>query len=460
MALEELGRYRIVERLGDNALGEVYLGMDPLLKRPVTIQTARVDRAALAGDEERLLAELKAVERLSHPGIATVYDSGLAGDLAYIATERPEGRDLRELIAKDKPIPAELAVELVASVADGLAYAHRRNVLHQNVAPGQITVLPNGGVKLSGFGLAALQQVVKRSEPLLGATEYLAPEQFSGKRSDARTDLFSLAVVFYQLITGRLPFGGGNPAEVMYRVMRKPARWPSRVARPEHRGYYVILAQALAKQPDDRYQNIGEFAADLRRASELADRKARQWPTGGLASRRSDSGHKAGDDAERIGTGRRMLRPLLYSMAAGIVLAAGLYLAKPGLLQNVPAPQAAVASAVPKAPVQAVATPSAGSTMPTPADPVTPVIDIAPEKPAEASPVPTAPPKPATIVLSVAPWGEVFVDGESKGVSPPLTRLELPAGKTRIEIRNDGAHPLVKELQLQEGKTVRMKHKF
>ncbi len=478
MLPEKLGRYQIIAATGDNTLGATYLGNDPLLKRKAVLQTVRVDPAVAdrSGAPDHFLKDIKAVERLSHVNIATVYDCGQEGDLAYIATEFLDGRDLRELIVRGQPVPAELAVDIVAGIADGLAYAHRHGVIHQNVTPANITVLANGGVKLSGFGIAALQTGSPQADAALrGATAYLAPEQFSGKPADARTDIFSLAVILYQLLTGKPPFDGDNAAEVMYRIVRKPARWPSRVARLEHRGFDFILARALAKLPDDRYPSAIEFAADLRRARELAERAPLPWPTGGLSQRKSSGGGQSGTsrDDEVNGTLASLpaSRRLAYAVA-GVALAAGVAFVGWNATRPVPVP-ALVAPAAPAAPsaaqlAQAPALPTpvvapaiASTAQQTPSAPPPEIAPVPTVVAAAASDVaPPAPAKPATVTLSVAPWGEVFVNNQSRGISPPLTRLELPPGRVRVEIRNSGAPALVKELNLEAGKTVRLKHKF
>ena len=477
---ERLGRYQIIAATGDNTLGATYLGNDPLLKRKVVLQTVRVDPTVADRSDapDQFLKDIKVVERLSHVNIATVYDCGREGNLAYIATEFLEGRDLRELIVRDQPVPAELAVDIVAGVADGLAYAHRHGVIHQNVAPAHITVLANGGVKLAGFGIAALQTGSQQADAALqGTTAYLAPEQFSGKRADARTDIFSLAVILYQLLTGKPPFDGDNAAEVMYRIVRKPARWPSRATRLEHRGFDFILARALAKLPDDRYPSAIEFAADLRRARELAERTPLPWPTGGLAQRKSSgSGHPgASRDEDVNGTLASLTssRRLAYAVV-GVALAAGLafigwnatrpapvpVLVAPAAPTSPPATQSAQAPA-PSLPTPVVAPVIDGTLRPAPSAPLQTVAPATTTVAAAASDAtPPAPVKPATVTLSIAPWGEVFVNNQSRGISPPLTRLELPPGPVRIEIRNTGAPTLVKELNLDAGKTVRLKHKF
>ena len=488
MVPEIIGRYRVLDQLEENSLGALYLGVDPILGRKVTIQTVRLDLPSLAEEEfaERFNKELTAAQRLSHANIATVYDSGRDGSLAYLATELLEGRDLRQLIVKDKPVPAELVVELVSGVADALAYAHRHGVIHKGVSPENIAVLANGKVKLSGFGLAALKSGMPPTSPMLGTPAYMAPEQFSGKVVDARTDVFSLGIVLYQLLTGRAPFAADTAAEVMYRIVRKPAREPSRVVHLGHRGFDVILAKALAKSPENRYQTANEFAADLRRARDLAAEKPLPWPAGGLVPRKSRS--RSADGRAAHGGLESSRRWLPYAAAAGLLLAGiGFYSFVPSrtpqaqqAMQVAEKPPAQVAqAAISEPPVEPSGVPQTQAK----SEPASSPAPLAPASPEPAVPPPAAAalesPKVdnaimpqaqtaatlsevqlATITLAVAPWGEVFVDNKRKGISPPLIRLQLPPGKVRIEIRNSGAPSFTKELTLGEGKTVHIKHKF
>ena len=465
---ENIGRYRISDLLEETPLGACYLGVDPILGRKALIETVRLDLPAFSeGDfSEKYDKELAAAQRLSHPHIATVFDSGRDGSLAYLASEYLEGRDLRQLIVKDKPLPVELASEVAASIADALAYAHRHGVLHKGVAPENIVVLANGKVKLTGFGLAALKAAMPPTSPLAGTPAYMAPEQFSGKPIDARTDIFSLAVVLYQLLTGKAPFEADTPAEVMYRIVRKPARTPSRLAPLGHRGFDVILAKALAKAPENRYQTASELAADLRQAEQLARRTPLAWPQGGLSPRKQRGSSGARDSAMLIRPNVRMLRrwlPVALALVLAVLLVGYYAVSHRAPQSTVVAPETAVPPAVATEepaisakPVPPPADPASGTAIPA----ATVVAEPAPSPSAETPAAETVAASPAIVTLAIAPWGEVFVDGKSRGVSPPLMRLELPAGKVRVEVRNSGAPSLVKELTLNGGETVRIKHKF
>ncbi len=461
MVPETIGRYRITDKIGEGAMGVVYRGFDPLLERTVAIKTIRLDfnPDERADFDQRFLQEAKSAGRLNHPNIVTVYDAGESGDIAYIAMEYLEGKDLRQLMVKDKPIPADLAVDIVGGIADGLGYAHRHGVVHRDVKPANIMVLQNGAVKLADFGIAHLQGGGKtQTSSPIGTPAYMAPEQFAGTPVDGRADIFSLGVILYQLLTGRVPFDADTVAGVIYRVVRKPARVPSTIVHLEHPGFDYILAKALAKAPEDRYQTANEFALDLRRVHKLDDTVAPVWPTGGLAlrkSRRHAGGTRAVEPNDVQPAWRRW-----WPAAAGVALAgtlAAAYLLGGKEERHAPPPAPAVAAAPPAAtgketPNESVRVDTVATHQAAPPG----LRQDQPERPTADA----APAKAAAVALAIAPWGEVLVDGERKGVSPPLTRLQLAPGAHRIEIRNAGAAPVVREVTLAAGETLRLKHKF
>ena len=264
---EKFGRYQVLKELGRGAMGIVYLAQDTELARRVAIKMI-----SLAGNEQernaheaRFRQEARAAGGVSHPSIITIYDFGREGDIAFIAMELVEGRELRELIHEGSVTPSQ-AIEFAALVAEGLAYAHERGVIHRDIKPGNIMVLGDGRVKVMDFGIARLQEPTVKTQTgvMMGSPQYMSPEQISGNAVDARADIFSLGVVLYEMITGLKPFDAADLSQVLFWVVNMPAKPPSerRPGLPAVVDY--IVARALKKKPEDRYANAAEFAADLR----------------------------------------------------------------------------------------------------------------------------------------------------------------------------------------------------
>lgn len=477
MSIEQLGRYRIDGKLGEGAMGVVYRAFDPLLERIVAIKTIRFDLGDQEDFERRFFREAKSAARLNHPAIVTVFDAGKVDDMAYIAMEFLEGRDLRQLLRSEpeggQRLPYDRIAELIAAVADGLDYAHQAGVVHRDVKPANIIVLDGsanaGTVKLADFGIAQLQSSAKTmTGTMLGTPKYMAPEQIMGQSVDGRADIFSLGVVLYQLLTGTAPFDGETVSTIMYRVIHEGARRPSLVQGDVPPGFETILAKALAKKPEDRYASAAEMAADLRRYRQLHSAGA----VGGLAEKAP--------------------APLLDPEATIVVDRAAFAAAAPSKQPSTK--QASTSSsgpASPTKPAQASKSPQATQSAPRwravaflglailaaagiafallsgrragshSTEPgtaaVTPSV-------AGAAAVPVAAkneiPAPATVELAVAPWGEVHVDGELKGIAPPLAELTLTSGHHEVEIRNAGFPSLVLNLDLAPGESRKLKHKF
>lgn len=267
-APEKFGRYLVAKELGRGAMGVVYLAKDTELSRNVAIKMISLTGAKEERDahEARFRQEARAAGGISHPSIITIYDVGREGDIAFIAMELVEGRELRELIREGTLTPSQ-AIELAALVADGLAYAHERGVIHRDVKPGNIMVLGDGRVKVMDFGIARLLQPTVKTQTgvLLGSPQYMSPEQISGNEVDGRADIFSLGVVLYEMLTGLKPFDATDLSQVLFWVVNMPAKPPSerRPGLPAVVDY--IVARALKKKPEERYANAAEFAADLRR---------------------------------------------------------------------------------------------------------------------------------------------------------------------------------------------------
>lgn len=266
--ISQLGRYEIVGEIGQGAMGVVYKAKDPLIDRIVAIKTINLN---LADDEKeeyegRFYQEAKAAGRLSHPNIVTVFDVGKSGDIAYIAMEFLQGRELRDILNDGKRLPVERALDIVVQVAQGLSYAHEHNIVHRDVKPSNIMVVRDGHVKITDFGIARMESASVRTQTgmVLGSPKYMSPEQVTGRQIDQRSDIFSLGVMLYEMLTGQVPFAGENVNAIMYQTLNTIPPPPGAL-NPEVPGMLnFIVAKALAKDVADRYQNAREFASDLR----------------------------------------------------------------------------------------------------------------------------------------------------------------------------------------------------
>ena len=266
--ISNLGRYEIISELGQGAMGIVYKATDPLIDRVVAIKTINLSAAQEEKEEyeARFYQEARAAGRLSHPNIVTVFDVGKSGDIAYIAMEFLQGKELRDILLEAKRMPVERVVDIVTQVAQGLAYAHEHGIVHRDVKPSNIMVVRDGHVKITDFGIARMASSSVRTQTgmVLGSPKYMSPEQVMGKLTDQRSDIFSLGVMLYEMLTGQPPFAGENVNAVMYQTLNAVPPPPASL-NPEVPGMLnFIVAKALAKALDDRYANAADFANDLR----------------------------------------------------------------------------------------------------------------------------------------------------------------------------------------------------
>jgi serine/threonine-protein kinase len=271
---QTLGRYTILGELGRGAMGVVYQASDPMLNRTVAIKTINVaaDPEERAEYEKRFYQEAKAAGGLSHPNVVTIFDIGQAGDVVYMAMEFVPGSELKSLLAS-RLVEPQAALDIGAQVAEGLAYAHERGVVHRDVKPANIMVVRGGPAKIMDFGIARMRQsdVKTQTGMLLGSPKYMAPEQLLGGAVDHRCDIFALGVVIYEMAVGASPFSGDDITQIMYQIVNAAPPAPSAVQPRLPAMLDLVLARALAKDPDRRYQDARELAADLRAcAAQLA----------------------------------------------------------------------------------------------------------------------------------------------------------------------------------------------
>jgi len=263
-----LGRYEIVSELGRGAMGVVYKARDPMLERTVAIKTVNMalEEDGAAQYEARFQQEARAAGGLNHPNIVTVHDIGKSGEIAYMAMEYLEGVELRSLLAGGQALPVAQAVAIAAQIADGLGYAHERGVVHRDVKPPNIMVLPNGTVKITDFGIARMRTSAVQTQAglTMGSPKYMSPEQVLGKRADHRSDIFSLGIILYEMIAGAAPFGGESMTALMYQIVNFAPPAPSALKAAVPEMLDTIVAKMLAKPIEERYQSAAELARDLR----------------------------------------------------------------------------------------------------------------------------------------------------------------------------------------------------
>jgi serine/threonine protein kinase len=260
------GRYKVVRKLGAGGMANVYLAEDQELGRRVAIKILN-DRHA--NDEqfvERFRREAKNAAALSHPNIVSIYDRGEAEGTYYIAMEFLEGRSLKELIVQRGPAPVTVSVEYARQILSALRFAHRHGIVHRDIKPHNVLVDSEGRVKVTDFGIArAGVSEMTEAGSIVGTAQYLSPEQARGTDVDQRSDLYSLGIVLYELLTGTLPFTGDTPVEIAMKHLSTVPEAPS-ARRPEvPRDLDLIVTRALAKDPSDRYQSAEEMEADLER---------------------------------------------------------------------------------------------------------------------------------------------------------------------------------------------------
>lgn len=265
-----LGRYQVEKELGRGAMGMVYLGKDPKIGRTVAIKTMALsqefDESEIGEVKTRFFREAETAGRLQHPNIVTIFDAGEDHDLAYIAMEFIKGHDLTRHVKLETLMPAREVMKLIADAADALDYAHTQGVVHRDIKPANLMYLPEETkVKVTDFGVARLTDSSKtKTGMVLGTPSYMSPEQLAGKHVDGRSDLFSLGVTLYQMLTGALPFTGDSMATLMYKIANEPHEPPSTLKADLPPCINGIVDRILQKNHDLRYQRGSELATDLR----------------------------------------------------------------------------------------------------------------------------------------------------------------------------------------------------
>ncbi|HEY6373421.1 MAG TPA: serine/threonine-protein kinase [Candidatus Sulfotelmatobacter sp.] len=399
--IKRFGRYEVVAELGRGAMGVVYKAQDPQIGRTVAVKT--VSLSGQEPDEEkefrlRFMHEAHAAGRLHHPGIVGIFDVGEnpeSGD-PYIVLEHVAGESLNKILARERKLALPAALTLVEEVAEALDYAHAQGVIHRDIKPGNILMTGDGHAKIADFGIAKLNLAhFTLPGKVLGTPAYMSPEQLSGEGVDGRSDLFSLGVILYAMVTGHSPFQGDSATTVCFKVANREPVAASALDLSLTPELDDVIARAMAKSPEERYQRGAELAEDVRQLQALFEpsstttslRAITPLATASTGTRNRTSGRAVSrtnpvaevakaDKAVRTAIRKAPIRDLILGAATLIVL---VFVGAQSRLQVTSPKEAVAAYVAPPAagsnPISAKDAPSAATT----ADPVTPA-------PAKAAP--------------------------------------------------------------------------
>jgi eukaryotic-like serine/threonine-protein kinase len=498
-----LGRYELIELLGHGAMGVVYKAHDAFLDRTVAVKTYRQDIPITENVRRRFEREVRTASKLNHPNIVVVYDGGLEQDVPYLAMEFIEGPTLAAELTRRGRLPTDAALAMLDGIADGLAYAHAHGVVHRDLKPANILLAGGHDPKIADFGVAKLMsgEAAGTTAPV-GTPSYMAPEQIEGKPVDARSDVFALAILAYELLTGRPPFTGEGFTAVLFQIMNADPEPPSHLDPSLPAALDGVLARALAKDPKQRTRDVTTFAAELREAfapEEPAPLTA-PAPPGDLHGALDAGDFQAFRDLAPRGQKSSLVGPviavviLLIAVLALIVYLRGVRRAPAPAVEATPPPIATEAPPTemptaapaptpprpsPRPAERATEAPPPAPTRvrakPTPAPTVAPPPTHAPAPTAQPRPKPTAeprqveptaaplaPPPPAAVgnptidVISDPPGAEVLVNGAVKGRTP-LRISDLDPGTYDFEVRKDGYNSYKKTVPLDSASDYTMK---
>src|SRR6266852_914805 len=275
-AVTKAGRYEIVGELGRGAMGVVYKAMDPVIGRTVAVKTIRLSEEGTGLSRPELLTrfqtEARAAGLLTHPNIVVVFDAGEEDGLYYITMELVEGKSLQALLDGGHAFPLPRTLRIMEQTCSALQFAHERNVVHRDIKPANLMLTADDTVKVTDFGTAKILQfgTVQQTAHVMGTPSYMSPEQVKGRAVDGRSDIFSLGVMLYEMVTGEKPFPGQNITTVIYKIVNEAPVPPRQINPSIHPGISAIVMRALEKEPDQRYQNCREMLEDLRSYRTLA----------------------------------------------------------------------------------------------------------------------------------------------------------------------------------------------
>ena len=261
------GRYELIEKIGDGGMAIVYKAKDRLLKRFIAVKILKPEFVQDIKFVENFRKESHAAASLSHPNIVSIYDVGQEGNINYIVMELVSGKTLNELIQAEAPMDYRKAADITKQVASGLSAAHKKGIVHRDVKPHNILMTEDGIAKITDFGIAKAVTnttiVDSGKDNVMGSVHYFSPEQAKGANVDEKSDIYSLGIVLYEMLTGKVPFDGDNPVTIALMQINEPVTPPSVFNHNVPPGLERIVMKAVEKQPKDRFASADEMIEAL-----------------------------------------------------------------------------------------------------------------------------------------------------------------------------------------------------
>ncbi len=443
MSPESIGRYKLVRELGRGAMGVVYEASDPNLGRTVALKTILVNTIGTNPLEvtDRFKNEARAVGGLSHPNIVTVFDAGEDNGVLYIAMECLDGATLESHLTQWRTIPLDRALNITRQICAALDYANRKGIVHRDIKPANVMLLPDGTAKITDFGLARTAEAITMTGHVMGTPHYMSPEQVRGRPVDVRSDLFSVGVMLYEMLTGERPFEGQSITTIMYKIVHETPTPPRALDSSIPPGLSAVIERSLAKSPEDRYPNGAALVSALENYKNFQESQSIAARPETVVTAQS-KGMPPVESARPSSRGRKLLAVVgLVLLAFFGVIAYGHYTKPKPTEQAQTQPE-------PKSPV----TPPSP-----PASPASPPEDQpAATKPAQGSQVVQKQPSvegktTATMTVnSNPPTAMVFLDGKSTGMRTPA-QLQLPRGEHEISVKMAGFLPSSAKFRVKGG---------